>query len=114
VKRTFLQRKYADGRYEQILQEMEGNERVAGISEFLSIKYGLRKGDTIALQTPGGRETFRINDVFSNYATTAGFIYLDRKWLKEYWGLDMRLRQAPVEERCGPTGSFKNGNIAAE
>ena len=88
VKRRFLQRKYADNKYEQILQEMEGNERVAGVSEFLSIKYGLKKGDTIALRTPGGRETFRINDVFSNYATTAGFIYLDRKWLKEYWGLD--------------------------
>jgi putative ABC transport system permease protein len=88
VKRTFLQRKYTDSEYEQILQEMDRNERVAGISEFLSTKYGLKKGDTIALQTPGGRKTFRINDVFSNYATTAGFIYLDRKWLKEYWGLD--------------------------
>jgi putative ABC transport system permease protein len=88
VKKKFLQRRYHDREYEHILHEMEGGERVVGISEYISIKYGLKKGDTIPLQTPRGTKAFRINDVSSSYATTTGFLYLDKKWLKEYWGLD--------------------------
>jgi putative ABC transport system permease protein len=88
TKRKFLGRKYFDKEYDQILKEMEGSEPVAGISAYLSIKYGLKKGDFIELNSPSGIAKFRINDVFSSYATTAGFIYIDRKWLKRYWGLD--------------------------
>ena len=88
VKRNFLSRKYLDKKYEQILKEMEGSEPVAGISEYLSVKYGLERGDMIDLKSPGGIVKFRINDIFSSYATTSGFIYIDRKWLKKYWGLD--------------------------
>ena len=79
---------YSDRRYEEILKEMEGDEQVAGISDYLSVKYGLKKGDMIHLKSPAGNVTFRINDIFSSYSTTAGFIYIDRKWLKKYWGLD--------------------------
>jgi len=67
---------------------MESNQKVAGISEYLSIKYGIKKGDTIKLNTPRGSAEFTVNDIFSSYSTTAGFIYLDKKWLREYWGLD--------------------------
>ena len=88
VKRKFISRKYEDREHENVLKEMEGNEQVAGISEYLGIRYGLKKGDIIKLQTPGGEADFRINDVFSSYATTSGFIYIDRKWLKKYWGID--------------------------
>jgi putative ABC transport system permease protein len=88
VKREFLSRKYGDREYARILKEMAGSEPVAGISEYLSIKYGLKKGDTIKLKSPAGIVGFRINDVFSSYATTSGFVYIDRKWLKRYWGLD--------------------------
>lgn len=88
VKRKFLHRRYADVGYERVLQEMEGNEQVAGVSEYLSIKYGLKKGQTIQLKSPNGNVSFMINDIFSSYATTSGFIYIDRKWLKKYWGLD--------------------------
>ena len=88
VKRKFLHRRYADAGYERVLGEMEGNEPVAGVSEYLSIKYGLKKGRTIKLKSPNGNVSFRINDIFSSYATTSGFIYIDRKWLKKYWGLD--------------------------
>jgi putative ABC transport system permease protein len=88
VKRTYLQKKYSDKAYENILKEMEGDEQVAGISDYLSIKHGLKKGDVIELNSPAGNVKFRINDVFSSYSTTAGFIYIDRKWLKKYWGLD--------------------------
>jgi putative ABC transport system permease protein len=88
VKRNYLPRRYSDRQYEEILKEMEGSEPVAGISDYLSLKYGLKKGDTIELQSSNGNVFFKINDIFSSYATTSGFIYIDRKWLKKYWGLD--------------------------
>lgn len=65
-----------------------GPEKSVGISSYLSFKYNLKTGDTIEIPTPGGRERFIVRDVFSSYSTTSGFIYLDRKWLKEFWGLD--------------------------
>jgi len=88
VKRKYLSRMYADREYEEILKEMEGDEQVAGISEYLSIQYGLKKNDTIELKSPAGNVAFRINDVSSSYSTTSGFVYIDRKWLNRYWGLD--------------------------
>ncbi len=88
VKRKYLHRRYTDREYERILKEMEGDQPVAGISEYLSAKYGLKKGDTVELKSPAGNVAFRVNDIFSSYATTSGFIYIDRKWLNKYWGLD--------------------------
>jgi putative ABC transport system permease protein len=58
------------------------------ISNYLSNKYGLKPGDSIELRTPAGNRSFTIYSTFSSYSTTSGFIYLDRKWLKKYWGLD--------------------------
>ena len=60
----------------------------AGISRYLSIKFGLKQGDTIELPTPKGPVKFIVSEVFSSYSTTSGFIFMDRKWLKKYWGLD--------------------------
>jgi putative ABC transport system permease protein len=88
VKRKYLSRRYGDREYEEILKEMESDEPVAGISEYLSIQYGLKKGDTIRLQSPAGDVVFRINDISSSYSTTSGYVYIHRKWLKKYWGLD--------------------------
>jgi len=88
VKRQYARKRYFEKTYDKILAEMESNQKVAGISEYLSIKYGIKKGDTIKLNTPRGIAEFTVNDVFSSYSTTAGFIYLDRKWLREFWGLD--------------------------
>jgi putative ABC transport system permease protein len=62
--------------------------RTVGISKYLSIKYGLKEGDPVEIPTPSGKREFVVRDVFSSYSTTSGFIYLDRKYLKEYWGLD--------------------------
>ena len=67
---------------------MTGARPTAGISEYLSTRNGLKKGDTIKLKSPSGDVAFRVNDIFSSYATTSGFIYIDRKWLTKYWGLD--------------------------
>ncbi|MDQ7787170.1 MAG: FtsX-like permease family protein [Thermodesulfovibrionales bacterium] len=88
VKRKYSGKRYFDTEYTGVLREMEGSEPVAGISDYLGIQYGLGKGDRFELMTPAGKQSFRINDVFASYSTTSGFLYLDRKWLKKYWGLD--------------------------
>ncbi|MEW6571312.1 MAG: FtsX-like permease family protein [Nitrospirota bacterium] len=88
VKRKYSRKMYFEKEYDETLGEMEGEEKVAGISEYLSTKYGLEEGDIIELETPAGKAAFRINDVSSSYSTTSGFVYIDRKWLKRLWGLD--------------------------
>lgn len=64
------------------------NGQKVSISDYLAIKYGLKPGDSMQLPTPDGNRSFTIYSTFSSYSTTSGFIYLDRKWLKKYWGLD--------------------------
>lgn len=88
VKRKYLSRMYGDREYEEILKEMESDEPVAGISEYLSIQYGLKKDDVIELTSPAGSVAFKINDISSSYSTTSGFVYIHRKWLSRYWDLD--------------------------
>jgi putative ABC transport system permease protein len=78
---TKVQRKYSHARD-------YGKGREAGISSYLATKYHLKKGDTIELATPKGDMAFTVRAVFSSYSTTSGFIYLDRKYLRKYWGLD--------------------------
>lgn len=70
------------------LRENRAKDRMIGISRYLAIRYGLKRGDSLELQTPKGRKRFVIGDIFSSYSTTSGFLYLDRELLKEYWGLD--------------------------
>lgn len=65
-----------------------GSDKIIGISKFLEIKFGLKVGDEMEIRTPKGPEHFVVHDIFSSYSTTSGFVYLDRKWLKKYWGLD--------------------------
>jgi putative ABC transport system permease protein len=58
------------------------------VSDYLSVKYGLKKGDTIEIPTPKGSVSFTINNTSISYSTMSGFMYFDRRWLQEYWGLD--------------------------
>lgn len=83
-----------------------GKERWIGVSKFLALKYGLRTGDTIELQTPVGDRPFVIHDIFSSYSTTAGFVYVDRRWLKEYWGLDDATQLGIYLKEDADTGLF--------
>ncbi len=84
---TAVQRMLARQRGEQGVHET-GEGKEVGMSNYLSVKYGLKRGDTIELPTPAGVEKFLIRDTFSSYSTTSGFIYMDRKWLGKFWGLD--------------------------
>jgi putative ABC transport system permease protein len=82
---------YAPRNYDRDTEKRDGGllrGQQVSISNYLSIKYGLKPGDRITLQTPGGPRSFTIYTTFSSYSTTSGFIYLDRKWLKKFWGLD--------------------------
>jgi len=78
----------------------------AGISRYLSIKFGLKQGDTIELPTPKGPVKFVVSDVFSSYSTTSGFIFMDRKWLKKYWGLDDATQITVYVKQGADTGRF--------
>jgi putative ABC transport system permease protein len=82
-----IQERFRDG-YLRPGPAAGGPDKSVGISSYLSFKYNLKRGDSIEIMTPRGRERFVIHDVFSSYSTTSGFIYLDRRWLKEFWGLD--------------------------
>jgi putative ABC transport system permease protein len=84
---TKLQRRFRGG-HQELAPEASGPDKSVGISSYLSFKYNLKKGDTIDILTPRGSEQFVVRDVFSSYSTTSGFVYLDRKWMKEFWGLD--------------------------
>jgi putative ABC transport system permease protein len=83
----YLREKFHKGNGEERYREPALGRKVA-ISGYLGIKYGLRKGDIVEIATPKGVKTFTVSDIFSSYSTTSGFIYLDRRWLREYWGLD--------------------------
>jgi putative ABC transport system permease protein len=62
--------------------------REISISDYLKVKYGLKQGDVITLRTPKGKIPFTVNNTSISYSTMSGFIYTDRRWLREYWGLD--------------------------
>ncbi len=84
---TEITKRFAIEQEEQGVRET-GAGREVGISSYLSEKYDLKRGDTVEIPTPAGKEKFVIADTFSSYSTTSGFIYMDRKWLKTFWGLD--------------------------
>jgi putative ABC transport system permease protein len=87
LSRRLVKARYFNTANEERLKELETDRSIA-ISEYLGMKYGLKRGNTIELRTPKGKQKFIVTDIFSSYSTTSGFMYLDRKWLKQYWRLD--------------------------
>jgi putative ABC transport system permease protein len=84
-------------------------DRTIGVSTYLGIKYGLKVRDTVEIRTPEGKERFIIYDIFSSYSTTSGFVYLDRKWLKKYWGLDDATQLGIYLRKGVPVEGFIDG-----
>jgi putative ABC transport system permease protein len=82
--RKYRKREHPDS--ERLRSLYKGKE--ISISDYLKIKYGLKLGDVLQLGTPKGNQSFRITYTSISYSTTAGFLYMDRKWLREYWELD--------------------------
>lgn len=85
--RKFGNKKYFKEGDAERLMRLE-NAKEVSISDYLSVKYNLKKGDEVVLRTPRGREAFTVNNSFISYSTTGGFVYLDRRWLREFWGLN--------------------------
>ncbi len=91
------------------LKRLEEKKEVS-ISDYLSIRHGIKKGDIIEISTPMGREKFVVNNTFISYSTTSGFIYFDRRWLRELWGLD-DATQASVYLREGVDAGRFTGKL---
>jgi putative ABC transport system permease protein len=77
------------------------------VSDYLAGKYRLKKGDLVELTTPKGRAAFTVNNASISYSTMSGFLYLDRRWLKEYWGLDDATQLSVYLVKGWDAGRFK-------
>jgi putative ABC transport system permease protein len=87
VTRRLRATRYFDRLNDAQMKEIEQHKELA-VSEYLGMRLGLKPGDLVALETPAGPEHFTVNNTFMSYSSTSGFVYLDRKWLNAYWGLD--------------------------
>jgi putative ABC transport system permease protein len=76
---TFLSGRPAEEIYAQLL-----GADSAIISEPFAHKHGLQAGDSVTLPLGHERQSFRIVDVYYDYASEAGFILLDRGTLLKY------------------------------
>ncbi len=52
---------------------------------------------------------FTIGDIFSSYSTASGFLYLDRKWLRKYWGIDDATQLGIYLDKGTDPGEFIKG-----
>jgi putative ABC transport system permease protein len=80
--------------------------REISISDYLKVKYGLKRGDVVLLQTPKGKIAFTVLSTAISYSTMSGFLYLDRRWLKEFWGLDDATQLSVYLAKGQSAGSF--------
>jgi putative ABC transport system permease protein len=65
------------------------------VSETFSMKFGLREGQDLLMQTPGGLREFRIAGVFYDYTTENGMIIVDLAIYRKIWG-DVRINRATL------------------
>lgn len=79
-----VQYSFASGNQKEAFQLMKTNEAVL-ISQQLSEKFNLNKGDKITLETPGGKKNFIIAGVVVNYLSTQGVVSISRELFKKYW-----------------------------
>lgn len=70
---------FTDGRsVPETVSAMIGRDRVI-VSEPLSLKYGIRRGDRIELPTASGRTPFVVEAVYYDYSSDRGIIVMDRQ-----------------------------------
>ncbi len=60
------------------------------VSESLSNRFGIRRGDVLRLASPGGEISVRVVGVIKDFTRDAGLIMMDRKNFDRHWG-DERL-----------------------
>jgi putative ABC transport system permease protein len=70
-----------------VLQQLTTGGRAA-VSETFAERRGLREGDWIRLQTPGGPVSLQIAGVYYDYTPEGGVVLLDRALFRKAWGDD--------------------------
>jgi putative ABC transport system permease protein len=63
--------------------------RVAGmraiISEPFAVRRGVKAGDSVTIDTPQGKKSFFVEDIFYDYASDLGYIIIPRDTYKQIW-----------------------------
>ncbi|HTA57388.1 MAG TPA: ABC transporter permease [Candidatus Baltobacteraceae bacterium] len=67
----------------EVLEQLRGKSNVV-VSEPFTYKHRVKTGDTITLSLGAPRASFRIVDVYSDYASERGYILMDRDVLLKY------------------------------
>jgi putative ABC transport system permease protein len=67
----------------EVLTELRGQSNVI-VSEPFTYKHHVRTGDTLQLALGGRKDSFRIADVYFDYASERGYILMDREVLLRY------------------------------
>jgi putative ABC transport system permease protein len=65
-----------------------GTGNLVSVSDYLKIRHRLKLGDEVEIQSPRGKTKFTVHHTSVSFSTTAGFLYMDRRWLRELWALD--------------------------
>ncbi len=65
------------------------------VSETFSLKFGIREGQNLLLQTPQGPKRFRIAGVFYDYTTENGMIIIDLDIYRRIWN-DLRINRVAL------------------
>ncbi len=71
----------------------QGSELI--VSETFSLKFGVKEGENLFLQTPRGPKTFRIAAVFFDYTTENGMIIIDLDVYRRIWN-DLRINRVAL------------------
>jgi len=67
----------------EVLEQLRGKNNVV-VSEPFTYKHKVKAGDTITLPLGANRASFRIVDVYSDYASERGYVLVDRDVLLKY------------------------------
>jgi len=78
----------------EIIEGVTKREEVI-VSETFSVKFGLREGQDLLMETPGGPRAFRIAGVFYDYTSENGMIIIDLAVYQKIWK-DYRLNRATL------------------
>ncbi len=86
--------RFVRGKEAEIIEKVTKGEEVI-VSETFSLKFGIREGQDILVQTPQGPKTFAIAGVFYDYTTENGMIIIDIDRYQEIWN-DSRINRTAL------------------
>jgi putative ABC transport system permease protein len=72
-----------DGDHTDVGDVVRGSS--VAVSENFARRYGVRRGDTIEIDTPGGRARFPVAFVLDSYLSDRGMVMLDRRTFLRHW-----------------------------